>query len=488
MHRIFSFLLIFIIGLSSALAQNTAQDGMNCFSILVGKKATVDGSVLLAHNEDDFPFSVVNWYKVLLLNHKKSEQVRLKNGGRVQQAEKTFGFFWLEMPGFDFSDSYMNQWGVTIASNQCKSKEQNAEFIDGGIGYYLRRLMAERAKTAREAVKIGGELIERFGYTSSGRTYCIADPNEAWMLAAVMGKHWVAERIPDDQVAIIPNYYTIGEINLKDTLNFLGSADIVDYAIKKGWYNPKSGKPFNFRKAYGDPVSLEHYSNIGRHWAAINLLSSKHYDFFARFPFSFKPKAKIALTDLMKVLRNHYEGTQLEMNPAYNHGNPHKNVVMRICSQTNRYGFVAQLRSWLPPDVGNIWWIAPHRPCVQPFVPWYYGIEKIPQAYTFGDCKTALRIHFNPQTVKSELTSRSASVIFIKFAARVDSNYAKAIPVIRKQKEDFQKKEFLNQKSFEDRVLKIYRKNPVKARQMLTKYSVKLAEKALRQTKKQLKK
>ena len=486
-HQIFSFLIIIFIGISSALAQQSAQGRMNCFSILVGKNATIDGAVLLAHNEDDYPTPVVNWYKVPALTHKKGEQITLKRGGKLAQVKKTNGFLWLEMPGFEFSDSYMNQWGVTIASNQCSSKETKGETIDGGIGYYLRRLMAERAKTARQAVKIGGKLIEQFGYAASGRTYCIAGPNEAWMLAAVNGKHWVAERIPDDQVAIIPNYYTIQEINLKDTLNFLGSPDIVEYAIKKGWYDPKSGKPFNFRQAYGDPYSLAHYSNIARHWAAINLLSAKHYDFRDQFPFSFKPKSKIALQDLMTVLRNHYEGTQLEMNPAYNHGNPHQNVIMRICSQTNRYGFVAQLRSWLPADIGNVWWIAPRRPCVQPFVPWYYGIKKIPSEYTWGDYKTALRIHFKPETQKKEFTDKAASVIFLKFAAKTDSNYAKDISAIRKYKQDFQTKEFLNQKAFETKVLQIYRSNPHKARQMLTQYTNQLAEKALHQTEKQLK-
>jgi len=463
-------------------AQVPMESDHNCFTVLVGKKATVDGSVLLAHNEDDYPAAVVNWYKVPPATHKEGEVVVLKRGARLNQAKKTYGFLWLEMPGFEFSDSYMNEWGVTVASNQCTSKETQGETENGGIGYYLRRILIQRAKTAREAVKIAGELIERWGYAASGRTYCIADPHEAWMLAAVRGKHWVAERVPDDAVAIIPNYYTIQEIDLQDTLNFLGAADIVDYAIRRGWYDPNSGKPFNFRQAYGSPSSLAHYSNIARHRASVNLLAEKHYGFFDRLPFSFKPKHKISLQDLMTVLRNHYEGTQLEMNPAFNHGNPHQNVIMRICSQTNRYGFVAQLRSWLPPDIGNVWWIAPRRPCIQPFVPWYYGVQTIPPAYTSKDFKYALQHHFDHGIAGQEDTPAHAYWAFEQYADSTDRVYGRVIGKIRKRKELFQKKAFEEQKIFEEKVLPVYEKNPDRARQMLTEFTRKFAEEALSAT------
>ncbi len=477
-HILFSLILIISLSFTSAFAAHFQAGDRNCFTILVGKKATADGSVLLAHNEDDFGATVVNWYKVPSFNHKQHETVHLRRGEVLEQVPRTYGFLWLEMPGYEFSDSYMNQWGVTIVSNQCSSKERPIG-LTYGIGYYLRRLMAERAKTARQAVKIAGKLIERFGYVASGRTYCIADRNEAWMLAVVQGKHWVAQRVPDSMVAIIPNYYTIGEVNLKDTLNFLGAPDLVEYAVRKGWYDPHSGKPFNFRQAYGDPLSLAHYSNIARHWVAINLLAAKHYAFNARLPFAFKGKAPITVQDLMDVLRNHYEGTELEMNPSYNHGNPHKNVIMRICSQTNRYGLVAQLRSWLPPEIGDVLWVAPRRPCVQPFVPWYSGITKIPDAYTTKDYQTALKIHFDPQTRVREYVPQQAYWSFTHFAARIDSNYAQDIPAIRAYKRRFQQAEFASQKKFENEVLKEFKKNRTEALRMLTDYTKERAEKAL---------
>ncbi len=103
---------------------------------------------MLAHNEDDWGERIVNWYKVPAMNHKEGSMITLKNGAGMDQANKTYSYLWLEMPEMEFSDSYMNEWGVTISSDACPSKEKKGEITDGGIGYWLRRAMAERAKTA----------------------------------------------------------------------------------------------------------------------------------------------------------------------------------------------------------------------------------------------------------------------------------------------------------------------------------------------------
>jgi len=184
-------LFVFIIQLIFPQDNNSQY---NCFSILVGKDATIDGSVLFAHNEDDSGTNLVNWYKVPRLTHGNGENISLINGGEIPQVAETFSFLWLEMPGQPFADSYMNEWGVTIASNWCEPREETADLIDGSIGYYLRRIMAERAKSAKEAVKIAGSIVDSIGYANSGRTYCIADPNESWMMSIINGKHWVAQK------------------------------------------------------------------------------------------------------------------------------------------------------------------------------------------------------------------------------------------------------------------------------------------------------
>ena len=98
----------------------------------------------------------------------------------------------------------------------------------------MRINVAKYARSAREAVKIIGEAVEQFGYKGSGRTYSVADPEEGWIVSVVKGRHWVAQRVPDDKVMAIPNYYTITKVDLEDTENFMGSKDIVDYAISRG--------------------------------------------------------------------------------------------------------------------------------------------------------------------------------------------------------------------------------------------------------------
>ena len=456
------------------------------FSIIAGKNATKDGSVLLAHNEDAGGKRIVNWYKVPRISHLANENILLKNGGLLSQAKKTFGYLWLEVPGLEFSDTYMNEWGVTIASSGCISKEGQGRIEDSGIGYFLRKVIVERAKTAREGVELAGKIIEKIGYSYSGRSYCIADPNEGWVLAVVRGNHWVAKRVPDNKVAVIPNYYTIGEIDLQDTLNYLGSIDIVGYAIKKGWYNPKLGKKFNFRLAYAPPEVLQAYWNIPRHVQAINLLAAKQYHYYEKLPFSFNPGKKLTVQDIMDVLQNHYEGTQFEMNPKFNYGNPHKNFVMRICSETNQYGCVAQLRNWLPEDIGSVLWVAPRRPCVQPFIPWYLGINDVPNNYHKYDYKQAIPNHFGNVEKQKEGNSDYAFPVFDDYANSVDKSYGCLIGNIKKEKENFERKEFENQPQFEEKVLKIYKTNPKKAKALLTEYTSKLAREVFRLTKERI--
>ena len=471
--NILAFVFIFLFSFANLYAS---------FSIIVGKNATKDGSVLLAHNEDAGGERIVNWFKVPRISHSQDEKIILKNGGTLNQVKETFGYLWLEVPGLEFSDAYMNEWGVTIASSGCLSKEGAGSVSDSGIGYFLRKIIAERAKTAREGVKLAGEIIEKIGYSYSGRSYCIADPNEGWVLAVVRGNHWIAKRVPDNEVAVVPNYYTIGEIDLRDTSNYLGSADIVDYAIQKGWYDPKSGKKFNFRLAYTPPEVLQAYWNIPRHVQAVNLLSLKQYHYYEKLPFSFKPKKKLTVQNIMNVLRNHYEGTQFEMNPKFNNGNPHKNFVMRICSETNQYGFVAQLRNWLPADIGNVLWVAPRRPCIHPFIPWYSGINDVLENYHKCDYKQAIPNHFK-NVEKQEGRSDYAFPVFAGYADSVDNSYGSLIGCIKKEKETFERKEFENQLPFEEKVLKIYKTNPKKAKALLTEYTSKLAEEAYKRTK-----
>ena len=153
---IFAFILV-----SSGCSTKDVNEGFDCFSVLAGREATIDGSVMFAHDEDDGGKQVVNWYKVPSLKHTPDEVINFKNGGVSVQPEETNSYLWLEMPGMSSSDSYLNQYGVCISSDACSSRENKGVFTDGGIGYSLRRIMAERSKTAREGLELAEKLFNK---------------------------------------------------------------------------------------------------------------------------------------------------------------------------------------------------------------------------------------------------------------------------------------------------------------------------------------
>lgn len=354
-HILFSF--VFLLGfLSLAVAQDD-----NCFSIIAGREATVDGSVLMAHNEDDGGEQMLNVYV-------------------VPASDKNLRYIWCEFPGMEVADVLMNQFGVSIASNGCPSREDKGELMGEGILYEVRTSVAKYARTAREAVELIGTLVETFGYRGSGRSYIVADPAEGWVVSVVKGKHWVAQRVPDDKVMTIPNYYVIGEIDLDDDFNFAGSPDIVDYAIARGWYNPATDGAFSFARAYASEKSLQGESNNLRHREAWN------YFFGAERPgeFASVPMKKVSLRDMMNVLSTH------EPLDAEGH------LTAGICNDNTILSTIFQLRPSLGFDTGCVMWNAMGHPCSEVYVPWYAGITEAPAGMgRFKTAQEAEKKHFS---------------------------------------------------------------------------------------------
>lgn len=480
-------LFVFVLVLFFCGITAPAQEQFNCFTVLVGKNASADGSVLMAHNEDDYGKQLVNWFAVPKKSWHEGTEFILKNGGRVGQAAFTNRYIWLEMPGMDFSDSYLNEYGVCIASNACSSREDKPDISDGGIGYNLRQLMAERALNARDAIVLAGRLIEKFGYTGAGRTYCIADPKEAWALAVVNGKHWVAQRIPDDEVMILPNNYTIREVNLNDTENFLGCPDLIDYAVKRGWYKPETDGPFNFRNAYVGRNSIKHPGNVNRAWGAYHLFNAG-FSLTDDFPFSFKPADKVSKQDLMKLLRYHYEGTDLDKSLDYTKGSPYKLNGSMICDGSSVYGFVGELRSWMPADIGCVMWLAPQWPDIQPFIPMYAGTVGFPSAYCRQGYLKTLDDHYNPPADIHDRNDTLAFWAFVEFSELMNGNYGKNIESVRKKNFKLERKLLAIQPLLEKKLLKIRLDSPEKCREALTGLYDKFAMSALGATKKSINK
>ena len=459
---------------------------LNCFSVLVGKKASKDGSVFFAHNEDDEGQNFVDLHKVPRINHRPGEkQIFVDALDSILEVNETYGYLWISGSAYN-EEQYLNEWGVAITSDGGRSK-----VINGGatIQHNLRRLVIERAQTAREAVKIAGTLVQRYGYTKSGRDYLIVDPNEAWVFEVTYGKHWIAKRLPDDEVAIIPNYYVIDDFDMTDTLNYLSSPDIKEYAVNSGWYNPKTDSSFNFRKIYGRKDRQEALFNIARKWIILNKLSGRQYNITEDFPFSFKPKQKVSIQELMEALQNHYENSQFAKNPSHNYGCPHSNRIdtLTVCNGLNDYSCITQLRNWLPADIGNIMWIAPRYPCIQPFIPWYYGINKISSDYEKMTFTNALRNYNIKQIDYKTVYPDHACWVFDNFATKIDSCYGKEIKSIKGWKHNFEKYIFTTIKLMEPEMANIYKSDPDKARQMTTELTNSFAKKALDETKDKLK-
>ncbi len=479
---IFAFVAEFGFGL--AMCQENS--GPDCFTILVGKKASADGSVFVAHNEDDLnDHNFVDLHKVPRILHGADEkQVFLNQTDSISEVPETYAYFWITGSKYA-EEQYLNEWGVAITSNSSQSKVQAG---NGRIDHNLRRIVVERSRTAREAVHIAGMLVERFGYASSGRIYSFADPNEAWVFEVANGRHWVARRVPDDGVVIIPNYYVIDEVDLADTLNVLSSPDLISYAVANGWYDAHKDSIFNFRKIYGHRNRNEAIWNVARKWVILNQLADTPYDFQADFPFSIKSKHKIDLQALIEALQNHYENTPYAYDVSVNSGSPHKvsglqvGDSLNVCNIYNDCSSIWQLRSWLPAEIGNIVWIAPRYPCIQPFVPWYYGVKNISSDYEKATWQEALANYNNKNQNYIELYPEHACWVFDDFANKVDSCYGREIGPIRQWKQDFQKDVFGAVKNNEGKILSIYKSDHNEALQMLTDLTNGFAERDLQET------
>ncbi|MGC1390531.1 MAG: C69 family dipeptidase [Bacteroidales bacterium] len=475
-----TFLCIF------SLSAQVPDFGQNCSTIIIGKDASASGFVIIAHNEDDGGKQIVNFYKFPSRDHHQGEILKFREGAAEQQASHTNSYLWMEMPGQDFADSYLNEFGVLITSNSCPSREFYGEITDGGIGYELRKIIAERAVSARAGVELAGQLIDKWGYNSSGRTYTIADKNEAWMFAVIRGKLWVAERIPDNKVAFIPNYYTIKEIDLNDSKNFLASKELVAYAERRGWFKSDIDGPFNFSKVYSLERSLNNMSNIGRMWIGVEMLSGKDYKQDDNFPFTFLPLHKIAMKDLFPVLANHYEGTSLDDSQEYKKCTPHLNNTQNICASSQQLSFIAELRPEMPWDIGGRIWVAPRRGCVNAYMPVYFGVTEMPRSLTMDTPEKAYELHFKRTDTIYKRNNSMTWWNFVAVAEYTDEDFINRFPERLKIKEDLQQYYTALARQLEKDYLSIYKKEPSRAAEMINNFEKEILAKTISENNKYL--
>ncbi len=438
-----------------------------CYAVIVGRAASADGSVLVGHNEENAGKRVLYFHKIPRQQHAPGDSVQLRRGGRLEQVPQTGAMLWSENPGLEFSDSYLNEWGVAVVSDACPSREDGydalaagGEIRKRGIGYMPRRLGAWRGQTARQGVELMGRLVERFGYVDSGRTYVVADPDEAWLVAVVRGRRWVAQRVPDDQVVILPNVYIIGEVDLSDASRFLASPDLVSYASQRNWFDARGAAKFDFRRAYQarnrpapDPRQLRGQA----------IVTGK--DGAGPLPFSVVPHKKMTVADVAAVLRDNAGAVPL-------------------FQKSTQEAAVFQLRSRLPREIGCVYWRTTGRPDISVLTPWHVGITSTPDAYhPRGDTATqfSLEHHFQPPPGTFDVDSRLAWWRFKALEELVDLDYAGRIRTVRAVWSVFEEGALRRQETIEAEALRIWQTSPDAARSYLTRCCAEMAGEACSQ-------
>lgn len=393
----------------------------NCSTVIIGKDASVTGNFIVGHNEDDLD-CVVQTHVVSRKKHPVGAVLRFDDGKAIiPQVEETYAYYWSEVRckgGISFADSFVNEWGLVIVTDSCRPSrdatgcpKDNRE--DYGIGFALRRLVAERAKTAREAVSVIASLVEEFGYVSS-RSYHLIDKDEAWIVQIPKGFRCVAKRLENDHVYYIPNWFTIHRIDFSDRNNYYWSEDLVTHAIEQGWYTPAvpgDWSDFDFAKAYQDG-EMKNF-NILRARNAWRLLTGTQPDRDHLKPFSVKAQRKYSTEDVKNILRSHYEGSPDDASEGMTK-NPHRGYdsPTTICNYSTVESTIFELND--DKNLIRMLRTAP-RPCLAPYTPWYpVALTRVPAGYEWIGPDASQAAHF---TVDEEELSFDPAKAFWMFKA-----------------------------------------------------------------------
>jgi dipeptidase len=379
-----------------------------CTSILVSKGATKDGSVIITYSCDGEFLPSLTY--TAAADHDPNEFIEIKDRsgkvrGQIKQVSHTFAVVGL-----------MNEFQLSIGETTFDGREELRN-PEGLLHYWmLMNLALQRAKTAREAILVMADLVEEYGYASTGESFSIADPKEAWIMEMIgvgpgrKGAVWVARRIPDGMLCAHANMSRIGTFPTHDSKNCLYAGNVESFAAEKGYFDPKSGKPFHFQEAY-DPQTPEklRYS-AGRVWSvfrrsapSLNLSSDfqRGVEGADPYPLWIKPDRSLALEDIIALMRDHYEGTPFDMTQGVDAGpfgspNRWRPIAWEIDSvhcvwerpistQQTGFSFISQARSWLPDPIGGVYWYGVDDTYTTCYAPFYCGISSIPEAYAVGD-------------------------------------------------------------------------------------------------------
>lgn len=397
--RTFSFVVILLIFSVHSIA---------CTNLLVTKGASADGSTMLVYTNDG------EWLyhldKTGAADHSPGDSIQFTSrygvSGKIAQVPHTYAVL-----GFQ-----MNEHQVAIGETTFTGREELWNKQSGYLEYWhFMTLALQRAKTAREAIEVITSLAEEYGYGSEGESFSICDPDEAWILEmsgignSEKGAAWVAVRIPDGHIAAHANMARIGSFPLDDPENCMYSDNVISFAIQQGYYDPASGIPFQFNLAYNPPspdrlkyCETRVWSMFRRSSPALDLSPDFHrgVEGAERYPLSVKPAKKLSLSDVMALVRDHYEGTEYDMTTGLTagpFGNPNRVRPLNwsydsadyswerpISTFNTAFSYIAQLRGWLPNEIGGIAWFGEDDTYFTCYMPIYNSITEIPSPLATG--------------------------------------------------------------------------------------------------------
>ncbi|MEE1309239.1 MAG: C69 family dipeptidase [Bacteroidaceae bacterium] len=392
-----------------------------CTNLIVGKKASKDGSVIVSYSCDDYG-AYASLRVIPAADHPAGTMHPIYHYesnnylGEIPEVAHTYGIVGL-----------MNEFQLTIHETTWGGREELVDTVSGVIDYgSLMELTLQRAKNAREAIKVMTELTEKYGYESGGESFTIADPNEVWILDMIgkgpgrKGTVWVAVRIPDDCISAHANQSRIHKFPLKDKKNCLYSKDVIDFAREKGYFNGKD-EDFSFADAYApaDFGALRYCE--ARVWSYFNKWAAEDMNPYLSYamgdtkgnviPLYVKPKSPLSVQDVKDMMRDHYEGTPLSLTDDIGMGAwemPYRPTPLSfevdgkkyfnerpISTQQSACVYVSQMRSWLPNHIGGVTWFANDEANMVAFTPVYCYTQQAPECY---DEKTADAFHFSTRS------------------------------------------------------------------------------------------
>ena len=479
MKKLFVLLFISCAGYASA-----------CTNFIVGKNASADGSVFCTYSADSYGlYAHLRHYPAG--THAKGEVVKIYDydtnvcHGEIPQAPVTYNVV-----------GNINEYQVSIGETTFGGREEMVDttgIIDYGSLMYIT---LQRSKSAREAISVMTSLVEKYGYCSEGETFTICDPNEAWIMdmmgapGSKPGVVWVAIRIPDDAICAHANQSRITTFNQKDKENVLYSKNVIKYARQKGWFNGKDSE-FSFNAAYAAPDFLGRRVCEARVWSFFRHFSNDmdRYlpyvegkgEYTEAMPLWIIPNKKLTLQDVQECMRDHFEGTPFSLDsdmgqgiwempyrptPLYYKVDGKKYFNERPTStQQTGFTYVAQLRSFLPREVGGVLWFGNDDSNMIAYTPIYCCSTRVPECY---DAPGADAVTFS---------DKSAFWVCNWVSNMVYPRYSMLFPSLREVRDSLERRYFSLQQAVERKAIRLLAEsNDGSGVEFLTQYSVDKAQ------------